>query len=138
MFTREEEKALRLAFWHQFEAFSRAKGRRKKWLMQNTGITPVNLKFDLDRERALVGVDIMSRSLERRIYYYEKFESLKTLLREAMGQEVIWDLEYPVAPGKEIARIYVVLPGVDIYNQKTWEKTWAFFYEKMTAYSLCR
>lgn len=133
MFTKEEEKNLRVEFWAQFEQFSRKNGRTKRWLMQDTGIKPVNLKFDVDRERALVGVDIVSRDLERRIYYYEKFESLKTMIHEALGDETIWDLEYPIAPGKEIARIYTTLPEVDIYQKNTWENIWSFFFNKMSA-----
>ncbi len=133
MFTKEEEKKLRVEFWSQFEDYCRHRGRKRKWMMQDTGIKPVNLKFDVDRERALVGVDIVSRDLERRIYYYEKFESLKTMVAGVLGEDVIWDLEYSVAPGKEIARIYTVLPDVDIYQKKTWERIWGFFYEKMTA-----
>lgn len=101
--------------------------------MQDTGIKAVNLKFDVDRDRALVGVDIVSRDLERRIYYYEKFESLKTMISGVLGEDVIWDLEYPIAQGKEIARIYTVMPEVDIYNKNTWEKIWNFFFLKMQA-----
>jgi hypothetical protein len=133
MFSKEEEKNLRVEFWNKFGAFSQEKGRRRKWMMQDTGIKAVNLKFDIDRDGASVGIDIVSRDLERRIYYYEKFESLKAMIAEALGEDVIWDLEFPVAPGKEIARIYTVLNEVDIYRKETWEKTWNFFFEKMSA-----
>ena len=133
MFSKEEEKELRKAFWGEFDSYCRERGRKTQWMLQDTGIKAVNLKFDVDRRHAIVGVDIVSRDLERRIYYYEKFESLKNQLAEKLGDQLIWDLEFPVTEKREIARIYVEIQEVDIYNRNTWATIWPFFFDNMDA-----
>ncbi|HPE87149.1 MAG TPA: DUF4268 domain-containing protein [Bacteroidales bacterium] len=133
MFSKEEEKKMRLEFWQRFDAYCKTMGRKKKWILQDTGIKPVNLKFDIDRRQALVGVDIISHDQERRLYYYEKFESLKTILQSALGDDLCWELEYMLAEGKKIARIASLLPEVNLYAPETWECVHSFFFEKMSA-----
>lgn len=133
MFSKDEEKELRKDFWGEFDSYCRKRGRKAKWMLQDTGIKAVNLKFDVDRLHAIVGVDIVSRDLERRIYYYEKFESLKTTLTEKLGDGLIWDLEFQLTEKRNIARIYVMMHDVDIYDRTTWEKIWLFFFDNMDA-----
>lgn len=99
--------------------------------MQDTGIAKVNLKFEVDEQKARVGIDIIANDLEKRIYYYEKFESLKTILETALGQKLIWDLEYPVTDKKEMAKIYLEKQNVSLYDKNSWEEIFAFFYKNM-------
>ena len=62
---------------------------------------------------------------------YEKLESVKKILEEAMGEPMIWEIEYIRENGKSVSRIYLQLEGVDIYNKDTWSKAHRFMYEKM-------
>ena len=135
MYTREEKKNLRLKFWNEFNSYSGRKRRRKrmppKWVGDKTGIKDLNLKFHFDEKEAIVGIDIVSKDLDRRIELYDRIESLKKLLLDALGEEMIWDLEYTIESGKEISRIYLLKENVSIYDTTTWPDVMVFFFNKM-------
>ena len=135
MFSKEEAKKLREEFWDTFKHMSTARRSRKKlrgnWILTQTGIKTLNLKFHMDREVAQVGIDLETRNMDKRIELYEKLESLRKLLEEAMERSMKWELEYIRENGKSVSRIYLQTDGVNIYNRDTWAKTHQFMYDNM-------
>lgn len=135
MFSKEEAKQLREEFWDRFKSMSAPQRARKKlpgkWVLTQTGIKALNLRFHVDREVAQVGIDLETRNLDKRIELYEKVESLKKLMEEAMEAPMIWELEYIRENGKSVSRIYLQLEDVDIYNRETWSTAHKFMYENM-------
>lgn len=135
MFSKEEAKGLREEFWDTFKQMSAARRTRKKlpgnWILTRTGIKALNLKFHVDREVAQVGIDVETRSMDKRIELFEKLEALKNKLEEAMGSPMNWELDYIRENGKSVSRIFVQSEGVDIYNRNTWQKAHAFMYDNM-------
>ena len=67
MFSKEESKILRLEFWdrfHKITAKRRLKSKRPaKWIMNDTGIRQLKLKFQFDEKTATVGIEIETRNL---------------------------------------------------------------------------
>lgn len=126
MFSREESKALRKEFWISF-----GKSFPRKWVLYNTKIKDFSFKFDFTTKMALVTLDIEDSNLENRIKYYEKLESLKTILSENYLPNVIYEDIYFLENGKEISRIYVKKEGVSIHNKNTWQETMIFLNETM-------
>ena len=135
MYTKEESKALREEFWDTFKTLSRRKRLRKKlpgeWALTQTGVKALNLRFHVDREVAQVGIDLETRNMDKRIELFEKLESVKKVLEEAMKASMTWELEYIRENGKSVSRIYIQKQGVDIYNDKTWPTTHQFMYDNM-------
>ena len=135
MFSKEDAKQLREEFWDRFKSMSAPRRARKrlagKWVLSQTGIKALNLRFHVDREVAQVGIDLETRNLDKRIELYEKVESLKKLLEEAMESPLIWELEYNRENGKSVSRIYLQKNGVDIYKRETWAAAHQFMYENM-------
>lgn len=135
MYSKEEAKALREEFWEQFKTLSTKKRLRKRlpgpWLLNNTGIKALNLRFHVDRKVAQVGIDLETRNVDKRLELYEKLESVKRILEEAMQEPMIWEIEYLRENGKSVSRIYLQLDDVDIYNPITWSKVHQFMFEKM-------
>jgi hypothetical protein len=135
MFSKEEAKKLREEFWDQFKGMSAGKRARKKlpgnWMLAQTGIKALNLRFHVDREVAQVGIDLETRNMDKKIELYEKLESLKKLLEEAMESPMIWELEYIRENGKSVSRIYLQMEGVDIYKRDTWAGAHKFMYDNM-------
>lgn len=135
MFSKEEAKALRMEFWDRFKTFSTRRRTRKKlpgnWLLIQTGIKALNLRFYVDRKVAQVGIDVETRNMEKRLELYEKLESVKKVLEEAMQEPMIWEIEYIRENGKSVSRVYLQIDGVDIYDPDTWPKAHRFMYEKM-------
>ncbi|MFO7933381.1 MAG: DUF4268 domain-containing protein [Bacteroidales bacterium] len=135
MYSKEEAKSLREDFWEAFRSMSARKRLRRKrparWLQNNTGIKALNLRFHVDREAAQVGIDIETKNMEKRLELYEKLESVKKKLEEAMGEPMIWAMEYIRENGKSVSRVYVQREGIDIYNQDTWKEAHEFMFDKM-------
>ncbi len=135
MFSIEEAKQLREDFWEQFKGMSSGRRARKRlpgnWMLDKTGIKALNLRFHVDREVAQVGIDLETRNMDKRIELYEKLESLKKLLEEAMASPMNWELDYTRENGKSVSRIYLQMEGVDIYNRDTWTKAHQFMYDNM-------
>ena len=136
MLTKEEVKQTRLLFWSEFDNYSTRKKKKLrkpvKWIMNNTGIKQLKLKFDIDEKRALVGIDVETRNLDKRIDVFGKLERLKTILETAMGQSLTWELDHSLPTGKSISRAYVYLDGVSIYKKDNWPGIFDFFYKNMT------
>ena len=126
---------MREEFWDSFKQMSAGKRVRKNlpgsWMLSNTGIKALNLRFHVDREVAQVGIDLETRNMDKRIELFEKLESVKNLLEKAMESPMIWELEYIRENGKSVSRIYLELLGVDIYNRDTWSRAHQFMYSNM-------
>lgn len=135
MFSKEVAKQLREEFWDQFLTISKQRRLRKKlpgnWILSQTGVKALNLKFHVDREVAQVGIDMETRNMDKRIELFEKLESVKKILEETMGEPMIWELDYIRENGKSVSRIYLQLEGVDIYESNTWPTAYEFMYKKM-------
>jgi len=135
MYSKEEAKLLREEFWERFKILSNRRRTRKKlpgnWLLTNTGVKALNLRFHVDREVAQVGIDLETRNMDKRLELFEKLESVKKILEETMQEPMIWEIEYIRENGKSVSRIYLQLEGVDIYDRDTWQAAHQFMYEKM-------
>jgi hypothetical protein len=136
MYTKEESKALREEFWDTFKTLSRRKRLRQKlpgeWVLTQTGVKALNLRFHVDREVAQVGIDLETRNMDKRIELFEKLESVKKVLEEAMNEPMIWELEYIRENAKSVSRIYIQKDGVDIYNKDTWQAAHQFMFDRMS------
>jgi len=135
MFSKEEAKQLREEFWDQFLILSRQRRIRKRlpgdWILGQTGVKALNLKFHVDRKVAQVGIDLETRNMDKRIALYEKLESVKKILENTLGEPMTWELDYIRENGKSVSRIYLELGGVDIYDKSTWPSAHEFMYQNM-------
>lgn len=126
MFSKEESRKLREDFWISF-----GKSFPRKWVLYDTKIKGFSFKFHFDTNSAFVTLDLED-DLENRINYWEKLQSLKSILKDEYLQEVIFEEEFILENGKDISRIYVELhQKVSIHNKNTWRDVMEFFNEKM-------
>ena len=131
MFTREEIKEARLAFWEGFRQYCRRQRIYRRWVLTGVKIKSVQLKFYADERKALVLFQIDHKNVLRRFEVYECFLSYQNLFRQAAGEDLQWEEEYRGIEGQEVSAIYFELPGVNIYRQADWERIYAFFVDKM-------
>lgn len=126
MFSREEAKQIRQQFWIFF-------GKRypRKWLRYNTGIKDVALKFDFDTDQASVAIECTSIDEIDRIYYFEKLESLQHILRDEVSKDVVFEKTHILDTGKEISRVFINKPHVNIHLKTDWPDVFEFFNEYM-------
>ena len=126
MFSKEESRQIREEFWTSF-----GKSFPRKWILYDTKIKGFSFKFHFDTKSALIALDLED-DLENRITYWEKLQSLKSILLNEYLPEVIFEEEYFLENGKEISRIYLPLEQkVSIHNKNTWQEVMVFFNENM-------
>ncbi|MBG7612373.1 DUF4268 domain-containing protein [Polaribacter sp. BAL334] len=127
MFSKEEAALLRKEFWTSF-----GKSFPRKWLLYNTKIKGVALKFVADKKEAMICLDIEHTDELMNLLYYDQLLSLKSLL-EAELPEVIYNDAYELENRKIIHRIYVPFEEkFNIHNKNTWRACYEFFVEKMS------
>jgi len=129
MFSKEESRILRHEFWTSF-----GKSFPRKWILYDTKIKGFSFKFHFDTKQALVALDLED-DLENRIKYWEKLQSLKTILKEVYLPEAVFEEIYLLDNEKEISRIYVTLnKKVSIHNKHNWRDVMEFFNEHMALF----
>jgi len=129
MYSKEEALHIKKEFWTAFaEAYPR------KWLLYDTKIKDFAFKFYVDNKKAQVLLDIEPKDEEKRTIYFEKVESLKTILVEDYLPEAVLERNFYLENGKVISRIWVEKLGVSLNNRAYWPEIFAFFSEMMTQF----
>jgi len=126
MFSREESKKVRQEFWTSF-----GKQYPRKWLLYNTKIKDVTLKFTFTTKKAQVSIDIEPNDDLIKQYYYDKFVSLKNIISTEYLENVILDDQYELENRKIISRVYVEIQDVNIHNKNHWEVVMIFLADNM-------
>ena len=126
MYTKEEAQRLKREFWISF-----AEKYPRKWILYDTKIKDFSFKFFVDNKKAQVLIDIEMRDAEKRKSYFEKLESLKTILEEEYIKDLVFENKYTLESEKTISRIWVEKLGVSVSNRQYWDEIFYFFNEKM-------
>ncbi|MPT34235.1 DUF4268 domain-containing protein [Flavobacterium sp. WV_118_3] len=129
MFSKEEAQKIKKEFWTEFaEAYPR------KWLLYDTKIKDFSFKFYVDNKKAQVTLDIESKDDEKRKIYYEKIESLRTILHEDFLPEAVLERHYYLETGKAISKVWVEKTGISLFNRSSWPEIFDFFNDNMDAF----
>ena len=128
MYSKEETQRLKREFWVAF-----AEKYPRKWVLYDTKIKDFSFKFYVDNKKAQVLIDIENRNDDKRIFYFEKLESLKTILEDDFVKDLVFEKNFVLENGKKISRIWVEKTAVSVSNKKYWGEIFDFFNEKMHA-----
>ncbi len=131
MYSKEETQRLKREFWIAF-----AEKYPRKWVLYDTKIKDFSFKFYVDNKKAQVLIDIEHRNDEKRMLYFEKLKSLKTILEDDFVKDFIFEKNFTLENGKIISRIWVEKLGVGVSNKNYWDEIFDFFNEKMLALEL--
>lgn len=135
MYGRDETKLLRKEFWIVFarrcEIVQELRHKKKKWVLYDTGLRGIDLKFEVTRQEAMVMIEINSREENRRLQIFEAMEKYRRLLEDGFAEQLIWDYCYVTESGQEVCRIYTSLSNVDFHQQIQWPTIFNFFIDNM-------
>lgn len=129
MYSKEESLKIKKEFWVQF-----AETYPRKWLLYDTKIKDVTFKFYVDNKKAQVFLDIEPKEEEKRTIYFEKIQSLQTILFEEYLPEAILEKNFYLESGKVISRIWVEKTNVSLNNKTNWNEIFDFFNETMSKF----
>jgi len=130
MYSKEESKLLRKEFWNTFGRISKAR-RKSPWLLYNTKIKDVSLKFEANREFCAVAIDIELRNEIKRHKFFDSFLGLKTIFDSEFKEELFWDKDYVLENHKVISRISYKLENVNVYRKEDWPEMFKFLFKNM-------
>ena len=135
MYSREELKSLKKEFWEGFGSYCEVQpylsGRKKIWMLYDTKVRGVELKFDVDRKSASVILEINLRQENARLDMYEKLTWYKDQLEKGLEEKPIWDVCYTRESGEEVARIYIREEGHDFHRRSDWGEIFRFMATRM-------
>lgn len=136
MYTREEKKDLIQQFWVDFYSFcsdrkylSRAK---RHWLLHNTKVPNVQLKFDIQKQEISVAIEITHNNEGRRLEVYEKIEQCKSIVENGFDSGLIWNPKYSRNDGGDICRISTNSIEADFHNKNNWPEIFEFMARNMS------
>jgi hypothetical protein len=136
MYSKVEIKELRLNFWQNFKSYCETQPvlnfKKKRWILNETQIRGVALRFDLERNNAKVILELQNKKEDRRLQIYEILERYKTVLEEGFKNGLVWEFYHQRVDNlQEICRIYTQLNDVDWHNQNQWPDIYNFFIKNM-------
>ena len=136
MFSKEEVNELWQSFWQNFkihcETHPALNFKKKRWILNETQIRGVALRFDVDRENARVILELQNKSEDRRLQIFEILERYKVVVEEGFTNGLIWEFYHQREDNKqEVCRIYVQLNNVDWHQKMVWPDIYNFFIENM-------
>ena len=135
MYSKDEAKLLRKEFWIVFarrcEMVPELRHKKKKWVLYDTGLSGIDLKFDVTRTEALVMIEINNRQEIRRLEIFETLQKYQKFLEEGFAQPLEWDICFVRESGQEVCRIYTSLLNVDFHRQNQWPNIFNFMIDNM-------
>lgn len=135
MYSKDETRQLRKDFWIVFarrcEIVPELQYRKKKWVLYDTGLSGIDLKFDVTRSEALVMIEVNSRLESRRLEIFEALQKYSKFLEEGFAGPLEWDFCFVRESGQEVCRIYTSLQNVDLHRQNQWPDIFNFLIENM-------
>jgi len=135
MYSKEELKQLKKEFWEGFGLYCSQipalKRRKSKFMLYNTKMKGVEMKFDATREGAFVILEINLHDTKARLDKYEQFEKYKIFMEKQFPEGLIWDFAFVRETGTEVCRIYTQKTGIDLHRRIQWMEFYKFMSSEM-------
>lgn len=130
MYTKDEEKNLKLEFWGGLnEILELERGfhaNKVSWMSFNTNIKPLYFRMEADEVGARLCIDLQFPDDGIRALFYDQFTEFETILNERFEGNTKWQPTFLHSNGKTISRISVEQTGVSIKNKEDWPAIYTF------------
>lgn len=136
MYKQDELKALKREFWESFAAYCEVqpylRRRRRRWVLYNTKVKGMELKFDATRTGAYVILEVNHRNEAERLEAYERLTWYKEVLERDFPDGLVWTERF-VRPesGSIVARVYCAKEGIDLHRRADWQAFFPFMARQM-------
>lgn len=138
MYTREELKAIRTAFWNDFKNYMSkhrsSNGRRMNWLNYPSEIPFIFIRLDADTKGARFMFDIQAKDEGIRAIIWEQMYELKVVLEAEMGTDGVWleNCSSPAVP--QFNRILWERNDLNFFNPDDKKAIFAFFEDRLVQF----
>ncbi|WP_298710226.1 DUF4268 domain-containing protein [Chitinophaga sp.] len=137
MYSKEETSRIREAFWTAFGQYiaphMSAEGGRVNWTNYKTGVKHIYFRMQAGSRDASISIEIAHPDEGIQELFFEQFLQFRAALENHLGEVWTWELHAKDDYGKTISRIYMELPGVNIFRQEDWPALISFFKPRIIA-----
>jgi hypothetical protein len=138
MYSKEELKEIRTAFWDKFNLEMRkirsANGRKMNWLMYPTDVKNLYVRLHCDQYGARVSVDIQGKDLGVRQLIWEQLHELKAVMEQATGKTAIWDENASSSTVPHFCSIYWEKTDANLFQPEKHDEIISFLKDKIVAF----
>lgn len=136
MYSKEELKNLKTDFWESYARFCDVQpqllGRKPMWMLYDTKVKGVELKFDVSRQGISVALEINHRSEADRLAMFERIGWHKETLESGFdANSLVWEMVFELENRKQVARIYIQMSELDFHRRNQWGEIFHFFAANM-------
>jgi hypothetical protein len=135
MYSKAELKQLQIDFWEGFGSYCRFKKafkhRKGKFILYDTKVKGVEMKFDVNKEGAFVILEFNARSKEEQKERYEQFETYRYILDAAFPEGQTWLPRHERESGEIVARVYLYKSGLNFHKREDWVALYEFMADNM-------
>lgn len=137
MYTKEEVSRLHQKFWTVLGQYMKpipaSNGESINWINYKTGIKHIYLRTYADKNVAGVGIEIRHPDDHQRLYYYNRFVLLKSLMKKTTGCDWEWQAATPDENGYSMSCISQQLNNVNVLNEVDWPSIITFIKPRLIA-----
>ena len=137
MYTREEASQVRRNFWTSFGQYMKpirsAEGETVNWLNYKTGVRHLYFRMDAEKKMSSVAIEISHPDADQRAFYYNQLSAMKTMLETETAEPWNWEPDVYDEDGRQISRIIIRLPDVNVYNNAHWPQIISFLKPRIIA-----
>ena len=135
MYSKDELKQLKKEFWEGFGQFCenlpRFKYKKKRWILYNTKIKGVEMKFDASREGAFVIFELNHPNETKRLEMLTLLEKYKTIF-DSYFPDATWEILFIKPCDTSVSRIYKQKKELDIHRREQWAEFYPFLSREMS------
>ena len=137
MYSRQEASILRKKFWTSFGQYMRplpnADGEMINWINYKTGVRQVHFRMDANNKMASIAIELRHADPIIREEYFKKFQQLKHVLEDTLGERWDWQMSVADEDGMVISRIGTTKTGVSVFNNDDWPAIISFLKPRLIA-----
>lgn len=140
MYTREELKTIRTAFWNDFKSYmskhKSSNGRRMNWLNYPSEVPFIFIRLDADAKGARFLFDIQAKDEGVRAIIWEQMYELKNVLEAEMGTEGVWQENCSSPAVAQFNRIFWERNDLNFFNPDDKKAIFAFFEDRLVHFDV--
>ena len=140
MLSQNERKALNTEFYTALGLMMQgqyaASGKRIRWTNYKTGIRSMYVRMDVTNHGACFAIELQHRDPEIRSIFWEQLVELKLLLRDALGDGLVWQQHLTKADGTQVSRVENCIATGSIFDKSTWPALLGFLKAQLIAFDI--
>lgn len=125
MYSKKEKAQLITDFWTAF-----AEAYPHKWLLYDTKIKDLQLKFDVQNSGVRIILEVGMRHEETRIKYFEQLQAMRVLFLEFFP-EIFFERNFTLESGKIVSIVHTDKLERNFFNRNYWPEIFEFMASNM-------